>query len=381
MKSMANIAVVGAGPAGSSAGYHLARHGHRVSLIDKQEFPRDKTCGDGLGYRAIPAMSSMGLYPPDIHRRAAQYVNVDGLFLSASNTNSHLYQDTDGRLGYCIPRLVLDNLLYEQAVEAGCMPVTRRITEHDGSFQGLQADFDYVIDARGVYAGEANAIATRNYWTIRTEDLPSQYRNKIHIYFDPELGMGYGWIFPVAWDGDTITLNVGIGLWLDDYRSQQLNIIQSFERFVQKNNSFSRLAQCAIKRDKTIGCHLATAKAGNRVAYSNVLKIGDAANMTDPITGEGIANALISGAHAAHAITLSRRSCGAAENWQMIYRAYFETPFRTGLKIRPLRRSSLANNILISLMRVSPRIAAHVSMAISGLFQYNELFSAIRHRP
>jgi flavin-dependent dehydrogenase len=156
--------------------------------------------------------------------------------------------------------------------------------------------------------------------------------------------------------------------------------MQSFERFMHRNNHFSRLAQCAITRDKTVGCYLATAKSGNRVAYGNVLKIGDAANMTDPITGEGIANALISGSHAAHAITLSSRTCGAAENWQMLYRAYFESPFRSGLKFRPLRRSQLANNILISLMRRSPRIAEHVSMAIGGLFQYNELFSLIRHR-
>src|SRR5215213_486297 len=45
--------IVGAGPAGSTAAFRLARAGARVSLIDKSRFPRDKPCGGGLTYRAL----------------------------------------------------------------------------------------------------------------------------------------------------------------------------------------------------------------------------------------------------------------------------------------------------------------------------------------
>src|SRR3972149_3588766 len=56
-----DIAVVGAGPAGSAAAYFLARHGFDVALIDKAAFPRDKTCGDGVSPRAQCVLDAMGI--------------------------------------------------------------------------------------------------------------------------------------------------------------------------------------------------------------------------------------------------------------------------------------------------------------------------------
>ncbi len=53
--------VVGAGPAGASAAYWLAQHGHSVLVVDKKRFPREKTCGDGLTPRAVAQLHSMGL--------------------------------------------------------------------------------------------------------------------------------------------------------------------------------------------------------------------------------------------------------------------------------------------------------------------------------
>src|SRR5882672_9975360 len=58
-----DIAVIGAGPAGSAAAYFLARGGLRVALLDKFDFPRDKTCGDGLTPRALKLLDEMGVLP------------------------------------------------------------------------------------------------------------------------------------------------------------------------------------------------------------------------------------------------------------------------------------------------------------------------------
>ena len=63
---MARIAIVGAGPSGSSAGYHLAKSGHRVVLIDRAAFPRDKICGDVVSFGAQQALAGMGLYPAQL---------------------------------------------------------------------------------------------------------------------------------------------------------------------------------------------------------------------------------------------------------------------------------------------------------------------------
>ncbi|HET7144281.1 MAG TPA: FAD-dependent oxidoreductase, partial [Anaerolineales bacterium] len=64
-----DVAVVGAGPGGSATAYFLAKSGLRVALLDKFEFPRDKTCGDGLTPRAIKTLDTMGVLP-QIEERA-----------------------------------------------------------------------------------------------------------------------------------------------------------------------------------------------------------------------------------------------------------------------------------------------------------------------
>jgi len=61
MSDRAEVVVVGAGPAGSAMAYYLAQAGRDVLLLDKAEFPRDKTCGDGLTPRALGVLRHMGV--------------------------------------------------------------------------------------------------------------------------------------------------------------------------------------------------------------------------------------------------------------------------------------------------------------------------------
>jgi len=56
-----DVVVVGAGPSGSTAAYFLAGNGVNVALLDKSKFPREKTCGDGLGPRSLQMLDKMGL--------------------------------------------------------------------------------------------------------------------------------------------------------------------------------------------------------------------------------------------------------------------------------------------------------------------------------
>ena len=56
-----DIVIVGAGPGGSATAYYLAKHGLDVLLLDKMDFPRDKTCGDGLTPRALGVLDDMGI--------------------------------------------------------------------------------------------------------------------------------------------------------------------------------------------------------------------------------------------------------------------------------------------------------------------------------
>ena len=66
--------VVGAGPAGAAAAYWLAEAGHRVLVVEKKRFPREKTCGDGLTPRAVKQLHDMGLADP-----LTDHLRYDGL--------------------------------------------------------------------------------------------------------------------------------------------------------------------------------------------------------------------------------------------------------------------------------------------------------------
>lgn len=124
---------------------------------------------------------------------------------------------------------------------------------------------------------------------------------------------------------------------------------------------------------------LATAKKGNRVADGKILRIGDAANLTDPLTGKGIANAVLSGFYVAQAINMGNSADVAADNWQYLYESHFEADLRAGLRIKAFRKFSFMNTLLIWLMKKTPRIAQQVSHAVAGLVPYNEVLSSLRY--
>ncbi|MBD1904574.1 hypothetical protein NDI37_23230 [Funiculus sociatus GB2-A5] len=109
------------------------------------------------------------------------------------------------------------------------------------------------------------------------------------------------------------------------------------------------------------------------------MKIGDAANLTDPLTGEGIANAILSGLHVTQAINMSSSPEKTAENWQRLYETCFEEDIRAALRIKSLRKYSFMNNMLVWLMKRNQHFSEQVTYAIVGSVPYNELLPSLKH--
>lgn len=116
---MATVAIVGAGPAGASAGYRLASSGHEVTLVDRADFPRPKTCGDWITQGAVTALAESGLLPAELAASAAAEHAVIGSSLLAA-PNGVTSEVEDAEKAYCIPRLVFDDILFRRAERAGC---------------------------------------------------------------------------------------------------------------------------------------------------------------------------------------------------------------------------------------------------------------------
>jgi len=125
-----DVTIVGAGPAGSVAAYYLARGGLWVALLDKFEFPRDKTCGHGLTPRALEVLDSLGVLP-QIEQDAYRCVA-----LTVRNSDEVTYRielsgpkDPPRRI-LILPRFRLDDILLGHATQVGAQFISRAKVEN-----------------------------------------------------------------------------------------------------------------------------------------------------------------------------------------------------------------------------------------------------------
>ena len=366
---MARVAIIGAGPAGASAARHLAARGHDVTLIDRAEFPRPKTCGDWITLGSVAELQRLGLSRTDLERLAVHRAPITGTVLVAPDGRRTM--STGRAVAYCIPRLVFDAMLWRHAVGAGCRPVRRNVRDIGAGDGAFLRDWDHVIDARGTQAGDPNAVALRAYWTVRRDTLDAGEEALVQIHTDALFRRGYGWIFPVSGDAETMRFNVGVGLWAGDSRPGR-HVRDFYDRFVEHNPVLRRWSPAAA-RERPVGCHVGLGVGSNVVAARGVLRIGDAANLADPLTGDGIGNALASGRLVADAIDGSADGAAAAARWQALHDESFVREFRIALTIRRALTATTAKNAAARLLAAVPCARARVHAAFFGEASYGSI--------
>ncbi len=118
-----DVLVVGAGPGGSAAAYHLARHGIDVTVVERASFPREKVCGDGITPRGVAAILKMGIDPDD-----PGFERVKGLRVHARHTTIDLpWPELSSWPDYGLVRTRkdFDQILAQQAQKAGARLIER----------------------------------------------------------------------------------------------------------------------------------------------------------------------------------------------------------------------------------------------------------------
>ncbi|HLF26496.1 MAG TPA: geranylgeranyl reductase family protein [Anaerolineae bacterium] len=307
---MIDVVVIGAGPAGSSAAYWLARRGLTVQLLDKSEFPRDKTCGDGIAPRSLAALERMGLLTQLDKPRfaAARAFGPGGRHMHAG---MGLRDSAYPKYSLIIRRIEFDDILRRHALAAGAsfgggFNVDAALNAGERVVvSGRRAGRAEAIEARlAIVAVGANMALLKSLGLLkRTPALILAARayfagldpkdDVLDFYFDSVIQPGYGWVFPLG-DG---TANVGAGFLTQ--RGRTTTARGAFEFFLERNRAARERLQGAQQVGPAKGYPLRIDFATAPTFGDRMLLVGEAAGLVNPMTGEGIDFALESGEIAA----------------------------------------------------------------------------------
>jgi geranylgeranyl reductase family protein len=288
------VIIVGAGPAGSMLAYELSRMGTSVLLIEKQTLPRYKCCAGGVMARYVK------LLPIDINELAEDVVNSAEINYKGECRYRGYY---DKELIYMVMRDRFDYALTKKAEEAGTrilqgQPVTRiqsnaagvEVYTPMGVFRSqflLGADGVHSIVARETGLNHnVTYIAGMNAEIKADEQELTRWRNRISIDIGCIRG-GYAWIFPKAGH-----LSIGIGC----ISSRAKNLKRSYHQLLDSLN----MSHHSVIRWG--GGLIPTCSGEPTFSNDRIALVGDAAGFADPLSGDGIGNAIESAMLAAPVI-------------------------------------------------------------------------------
>ncbi|MBV8500614.1 MAG: geranylgeranyl reductase family protein [Paucibacter sp.] len=368
-----DVLVIGAGPAGSAAARVLAGAGREVVLIDSQDFPRDKTCGDGLVPDALAALARLGLKDRVMAEarpvRFAHCVGPRGGFV-----------DVPGEMAV-MPRRRLDELLCRGAVEAGArfeanVRFLAPLLDAEGRVCGARLQRGgrehelharWVLLATGAAAGPLQAaglcerrtpssIALRGY--VELPGVQEQLEG-LHFIWHPRIRQGYGWIFPAGRD----RYNLGVAI-LDSHDVQDgdgrrsmknLNLRELFAEFCAVYPLARRLRDEGRWVSELKGAPLRCNLDGAAWSRPGLLAVGEAAGTTYAFTGEGIGKAMETGIAAADCLIDSDEDAAVRTRYAEKLRALLPR-FQMYRKATSFNRWPWLVDLVIWRARRSPRL-------------------------
>lgn len=331
--TVVDVVIIGAGPAGAAAATLLARANRRVVLIDRASFPRDKCCGDGLTAGALRRLDELGLEPATVP--SWQWVDDVVLSTNRRTVRSFPLPKGPGHFAAVAPRYELDHALVQLARDAGAevweatslQAITQssdfvevRVERADGTTVELRAG--HVIAADGMWSTTRKLLRAQT--SSSSSELPSdsnsvptsgtylgewhgyrQYARHVHteasrklcIWFEPDILPGYLWSFPLAHG----RVNLGFGILRDPSRPTK-EMKQLWSSLLERPHIRAVLGPSVEFEDTPKAWPIPASIGSASLDEGRVLFVGDAARACDVLTGEGIGQALQTGAAAAKAI-------------------------------------------------------------------------------
>lgn len=335
-----DVAIVGAGPAGSSAAILLGKKGKTVALFDKKAFPRDKTCGDGITYKTKSDLLKLGVLKKI---EALKPFKLSGYTLIFSNNSRLEFEDENNSPAYIISRNEFDNILLEKALEYKSVKFfpnneIKNVLKGNKGIISKNNDAYYskiIIDATGYLStlgrhnrdNQKNALAVRAYY----ENLENLGKT-MEIYFTDTILPGYFWIFPTS----KTSANVGCGTFVNIIEKKGINLKNLLNEFIEKHPIASKKFKSAKLNGFIEGGKIPLAFGDfnwSRVK-NNLISIGDAGGFVNPITAEGISYAIKTGILAAETINngleKNKYSEEDLKQFDILWKEEFASKFKAG---------------------------------------------------
>ncbi len=310
MTEIFDVIICGAGPAGTTCALALGNSGLKVALIDKSNFPRDKTCGDAIAAYTPKVLNTINPAYGNALKDFAFKMPVNTIRIVTPNKKE--LDITYAEEGFISPRMQFDNFLLELVTKLSNVQLFLHT-----AIQNI------VIDDKGVYLETTNqlklqasliigcdgeqsivkkkltattldplhhAAAVRAYFK-NVKDIPA---STFELHFLKDISPGYFWIFPLP-DNKA---NVGLGLLSENVSKQKINLRAKMMRIIETVPYIKERFKDAAMIDDIKGYSLPLGSRKTTISGNRFLLCGDAASLIDPLTGEGIGQAIISGRYA-----------------------------------------------------------------------------------
>lgn len=330
-----DIIIVGAGPSGLACAIMLSDSGLKVALIDKEHFPRDKTCGDGLTLDSVKQLQliSEALYVRFL-KLEHKLPNAGVTVFSNGGYKVHIpiSYNNENRSMYTVKRSDFDNMLLQYVKDSTNTIIFEKCKVHDirKEKESIQLITDEgIFKCRMIVGADGAESLVRNklhgikipekdkYLALRCyfKNLRfSENNNPMYFYFNHALLPGGLWIFP----GYNNTYNVGLGMRLKTMKKKKLNLKKVLENEIHNGllkDHFIKGEQISELK----GHIIPIGRKGRKISGEAYVLTGDAAGLANPLSGEGIGNALRSGRVAAAHIIRCFEENNFSENFNKKY--------------------------------------------------------------
>ncbi len=337
-----------------------------VVVIDKAQFPRDKCCGDGLTTGALRLLENLGFDPTAVP--SWRVCNDVWLRSPSGREMSMPLPHGMGQFAAIAPRVELDNALVKHARARG-VKVTEghgfsSLATHDDH---LQVDIEdqeplrcnYLIAADGMWSPVRKSLGLSSTGYLGEWHAFRQYarnvtgpaRERLYVFFEKDLLPGYAWSFPLPDN----RVNIGFGILRGGtYTVQDMNKL--WPELLARPHIRQALGTEAVFEDRHTAWPIPARVTRATLGVGRVLFVGDAACVTDALTGEGIGQALLSGVLAARAIidSGSQEPSVAQSMYKRSTRQHFFADHRMSVFLGYVMRSQLCARSGLRIANLTP---------------------------